>query len=547
MKKTITIALAVLSTVCLTGFSQTIVDLGRDWDVTNAVMVPATSGVTLDGLGYVDKDKNAVINVYPKTENAITLTCAGDAMFKLWRGELYDASTTNYPYLMLSTYTTTEYIDLTLTDDSKHKTITSLKINGVSATASRSAAVFLYSDVTPFDASRIIKFDHQPFTFPQAQNGEEAVTLNVPEGCKSIRITRRTYLKETADNPTIYEYDETGTRYDGTGGNFRIAYIALTLDAPTAPLDNEGTATNPILTGGWDAEGFDALLLDYSTLTTIDFTSVTGLSDNLPTMTDLNPNCLIYVSTESNITGTNVISFDADNVGTAGDITLQDGSDFWNTKAFDATGIVSYTRTFGATNGWSSICLPFAADFSGYEVKSLQSGDDDSATFTDSEAIEANIPYLIEMVANAGEKTFTGAAVDGKVAISASANMQPVTKNGWAFTGNYSTIAVGSATGLYLLNTSSVGFGLGKDDSYVPAFRAYLEDVSGGRSANQLSLVIDGVTGILMINTDSTQEVSVYSLDGCLVKKVTLNAGENPTTGLAKGLYIINNQKVVVR
>ena len=43
------------------------------------------------------------------------------------------------------------------------------------------------------------------------------------------------------------------------------------------------------------------------------------------------------------------------------------------------------------------------------------------------------------------------------------------------------------------------------------------------------------------------QRVNIYSADGSLVRSVMLKEGHNAITGIATGLYIVNNVKVVVK
>ena len=52
-------------------------------------------------------------------------------------------------------------------------------------------------------------------------------------------------------------------------------------------------------------------------------------------------------------------------------------------------------------------------------------------------------------------------------------------------------------------------------------------------------------TGIRAIETDVQDEQKVYTLDGRLVK--TAKKGSDALSGLAKGIYIINKQKFIVR
>lgn len=63
---------------------------------------------------------------------------------------------------------------------------------------------------------------------------------------------------------------------------------------------------------------------------------------------------------------------------------------------------------------------------------------------------------------------------------------------------------------------------------------------------NSWIIKLDGVsTGITDVNTaENTGNVKVYDLQGCFIKEAP---AANATDGLAKGIYIINNKKVIVK
>lgn len=59
-------------------------------------------------------------------------------------------------------------------------------------------------------------------------------------------------------------------------------------------------------------------------------------------------------------------------------------------------------------------------------------------------------------------------------------------------------------------------------------------------------LVIIPNSGSVEIISGKVQMINVYTLDGCLVRTLSLHEGSNYVTGLDKGVYIINQQKVVI-
>lgn len=53
--------------------------------------------------------------------------------------------------------------------------------------------------------------------------------------------------------------------------------------------------------------------------------------------------------------------------------------------------------------------------------------------------------------------------------------------------------------------------------------------------------------GSLIVNVEKSQTLNIYSVSGQLVRSLSLVAGENVISGLAKGFYLANNQKVIIR
>ncbi len=53
--------------------------------------------------------------------------------------------------------------------------------------------------------------------------------------------------------------------------------------------------------------------------------------------------------------------------------------------------------------------------------------------------------------------------------------------------------------------------------------------------------------GSLIINADNSQIINIYAISGQLIRSVKIIAGENIVPNLSKGIYLVNNQKVVVR
>ena len=60
-------------------------------------------------------------------------------------------------------------------------------------------------------------------------------------------------------------------------------------------------------------------------------------------------------------------------------------------------------------------------------------------------------------------------------------------------------------------------------------------------------VLINSGDGQLFISSDTQQRIDIYTVDGCLLRSVSLSIGNTTVAGLAKGLYIVNGQKIVVK
>lgn len=62
---------------------------------------------------------------------------------------------------------------------------------------------------------------------------------------------------------------------------------------------------------------------------------------------------------------------------------------------------------------------------------------------------------------------------------------------------------------------------------------------------NQTKLRVNN--GTLIINVEHPQTMNIYAINGQLIQSVSIVAGKNTVSNLSKGLYLINNQKIVIR
>ncbi len=70
---------------------------------------------------------------------------------------------------------------------------------------------------------------------------------------------------------------------------------------------------------------------------------------------------------------------------------------------------------------------------------------------------------------------------------------------------------------------------------------------SGLNKTNVDNLSIISLNGSLIINSDAARRVNLFSVDGRVVRNIELIQGINNVHDLAKGIYLIENQKIIVK
>ena len=215
---------------------------------------------------------------------------------------------------------------------------------------------------------------------------------------------------------------------------------------------------------------------------------------------------------------------------------LNEGYDYTPVAATDVDVVLTRSITAGK---WSTIVLPFdiaSGDIAtvfgeGTSVAELSSGTENTLNFnttlTDSK-MKANQPYAIKVVSD-----FTSATINGVTIV----NDTPTqTVGDWNFVGTYSSTTV--PEGSYYFKSNKLYQRSAGHTTTMKPFRAYLT-YTGGTPAPALNFVIDGdVTGIAHISADgqmNLEEGAVYNLNGQRVAQP------------AKGLYIVNGRKVVIK
>lgn len=197
---------------------------------------------------------------------------------------------------------------------------------------------------------------------------------------------------------------------------------------------------------------------------------------------------------------------------------------------------VTLSRTFPA--GWSTICLPFATSTAmfGIDVKAqaFESADDNGLNFEEVTKLAANKPYLIYFPSETTTPVYLSADVK-------TTTPESVTFGDFTFCGSYEDII--SMAGKYgVADQGNVQkLMLGGKGSTLKATRAYF--TKSGDQPAMININLDGnATGIENIEQNQADIYDVYNLQGQLIRK---NA--TSLNGLAKGIYIVNGKKVMVK
>lgn len=335
----------------------------------------------------------------------------------------------------------------------------------------------------------------------------------------------------------------------------------IRLESVTPSVNTENGSMT--LYGIWTSADMAGLDLSSPLLTNIDLSGILIPAD-APSLAVANPNALIYTEASASVPAswTNVVKGN-----TAETITLTDNDrngtyhPFNNTKEFTATAI-SYKRHY-PTEGWSSICLPFAVSTlpDGIAAEKFTGSEGTKVNFREAQSMDANTPYIMK-VTGVGEKEFKADGVTIGATSAADLHVNPDNGN-YALKGTLDRKE--EATGLFVLDPNGTGFSKATADNFIPAFRAYMEGTStsdtkrltlgqggGGTTGMEITATGSGISmhaagGILTICSGKIQTVQLWSVDGRLIRTIQLTEGNNRITDLPKGIYLVNRQKIAVK
>ena len=310
--------------------------------------------------------------------------------------------------------------------------------------------------------------------------------------------------------------------------NVQIEPLAKVGGVSLSEIEDSSLTGDLTLSGAWmkgdcqntDGDWQKVEYNDFSTLASKLTSSVTSitmtgctLKDAYNAFEDVNPNIIIY--TDNSVDGDNVVLN-----GTASSLILNEAYPFHAPTEFQAES-VTVNRTL--TSGYNTVCLPFEvtatelnanylAVYSSYNT----SGETANVNFDTQTSVAANTPFIASVNTESTSQVFTGKTV--------TASPESL---GSIFVGVY---APQSATGLWGLTDNQ--FMKGGSDATLNAFHAYLTLPAAAKT------VTFGVPdGIDNVKVASESEDEIYTLEG-----VRVNGKYLP-----KGIYIINNKKVIVR
>ena len=411
------------------------------------------------------------------------------------------------------------------------------------------------------------------YRIKSVKNGNTDVTSSVSGNQYTISSINSDTTIEVEFVEDIKTVSNNGVNYNVVSQDERTVNVAsgdygLVLDVPAT-----FTANNK----EWKVVGIEKdALKDNSELAAIIWNPEVKFTENVN-----NPNLLLYVkSTE--YAPSNVKNIIANSK--AKSITLTDasnGNNFYCPQEFTAEQI-SYEHNYSmktgykTCQGWESIVLPFnvavITNNVGTELVpySLWSRGDSKRPFwlysmiengwKSESAIKANTPYIISMPNNENyDATYN---ISGNIVFSASNVKVESSENLTSSKSNHKNLVPNyqnqeSSNNIYALNVNNLWDKNTESDMaegsvfirglrQVRPFEAYMTIDSGGSATRSISIFGDGsTTGIMDIPTfENDGEVKVYSLSGALLKQGKHN---EVIKSLAKGIYIINNKKVVIK
>ncbi len=411
----------------------------------------------------------------------------------------------------------------------------------------------------------------QPFAIEEnVFSTYSTATLKVPAGTKSAYQSTAGWslFKNITDgqaekDDVLFAID--GLTYQGTKSAKTVLVTSVnnglvSVEIP-ASVSYEGTT--------YQVTGIDNDVFKGSSMAALIWDVEAVLPNNAFSNASIGSNFLLYVKSSS-YAPSSVKNVVVD--GTAQTIVLSDdGGQFYCPQAFTARNI-SYTHNYsmetdiGKAKGWESLALPFDVQkishntrgeivpFPSYNSSSTQKpfwlANFSGNGFRRTAAVLANEPYIIAMPNSSSYRNEYNLA--GDVTFSADNVQVPKTPSfSGTFLPAFATVAKSSSVYALNVNNRHVKYSGNYDAGSrfianlrdVRPFEAYISN-SSTRGIIEINFD-DGTTDMfdILLPTDENQEVTIHTLSGQQITRITQRDFETIWQQLPKGVYIVNGKK----
>lgn len=299
-------------------------------------------------------------------------------------------------------------------------------------------------------------------------------------------------LTKTVNAEGVAEFDLTGYAFSHLHC-IKFPWNGKTHTVYSVEAVNSNAETSYIISGSGVMVSSAVAALADANAKSIDATGVTGTGVAL---TSANPNC-IFIANEGVLANTENVCVN----GTINKLAITDGKPFALPSVATTATAASYDRSF--TADYSTVCLPFAATFTG-KAYEYNAEDADKVSFKEVEGttLEAGKAYLVEagFAVTGGSGALAAAPADG------------------AFKGTFEKLTISSDASKSYYGFSAGAFVKVGNNGVVNPFRAYLTSTSSAAKLN----VIFGDAATAISNTKTQNGIkAIYGVDGTQKAKLT--------------------------
>jgi len=293
----------------------------------------------------------------------------------------------------------------------------------------------------------------------------------------------------------------------------------------------------------------------------VDLTKATGVGiASISVDVTNNPNTIILGKSGD---CANTVNFVDVEIGKCANLTLTDGYPLYIPQNDDFTALqTNYTRN--VTNAWGTIVMPFAltSDDNILYYK-LDSKEGAQMNFVEVAALAANEPGVFKCNATGEVPFISGRTIVSSTPATPSA---PTSLYDWTIYGTYTQQIFTADNGIedHYYYISKNKFYTATSKITMNPFRAYYITETPGVKAFSLN-VADNATNIasvekayptmsiksnkgsISIKSNENKSVVIFDTVGRMVSKCNLKQNESATIALPSGIYVVNNQKVIVK